>query len=40
VANRPDIIIKNKEGRICLLIDVAKQYHWTEMQKEAEKIKK
>jgi hypothetical protein len=37
VANRPDIIVRNKEDRICLLIDVAIPSDRNEIQKEAEK---
>jgi hypothetical protein len=36
-ANRPDIIVKNKNGRTCLLIDVAIPSDTNVIQKEAEK---
>jgi hypothetical protein len=36
-ANRPDIIIKNKKDKICLLIDVAIPSDRNVMQKESEK---
>jgi hypothetical protein len=37
LANRPDIIIKNKKDKICLLIDVAIPSDKNIIQKEAEK---
>jgi hypothetical protein len=37
LANRPDIIIKNKKDKTCLLIDVAVPPDKNVMQKEAEK---
>jgi hypothetical protein len=37
LANRPDIIIKNKKDKICLLIDVAIPSDWNVIQKESEK---
>jgi hypothetical protein len=37
LANRPDIIIKNKKGKPCLLIDVAIPSDKNGIQKEAEK---
>jgi hypothetical protein len=37
LANRPDIIIKNKEDKTCLLIDVAIPSDKSVIQKEAEK---
>jgi hypothetical protein len=37
VANRPDIIVRNKKDRICLLIDIAIPSDRNEIQKEAEK---
>jgi phage pi2 protein 07 len=37
LANRPDILIKNKEDKTCLLIDVAIPSDKTVIQKEAEK---
>jgi hypothetical protein len=37
LANRPDIIIKNKKEKTCLLIDVAIQSDKNVIQKEAEK---
>jgi len=36
-ANRPDIIIKNKKGKMCTLIDVAIPADKNVVQKEAEK---
>ena len=36
-ANRPDIIIKNKKGKTCTLIDVAIPAGRNVVQKEAEK---
>ena len=36
-ANRPDIIIKLKKGKTCILIEVAIPADRTVMQKEAEK---
>jgi hypothetical protein len=36
LANRPDIIIKNKKDKTCLLIDVAIPSDKNVMQKEAE----
>jgi hypothetical protein len=39
LANRPDIIIKNKKDKTCLLIDVAIPSDKNGIQKEAEKIK-
>jgi hypothetical protein len=39
-SNRPDIIIKNKKEKICLLIDVAIPADRHVMQQEAEKILK
>ena len=36
-ANRPDIIIKNKKGKTCTLIDVAMPADRNVVQKEAEK---
>jgi hypothetical protein len=36
-ANRPDIIIKNKEAKTCTLIDVAMPAVRNVVQKEAEK---
>jgi len=36
-ANRPDIIIKNKNGKTCTLIDVAIPADRNVVQKEAEK---
>ena len=36
-ANGPDIIIKNKKGEICIVIDVAILTDRNVMQKEAEK---
>jgi hypothetical protein len=37
LANRPDIIIKNKVDKTCLLIDVAIPSDKNVIQKEAEK---
>jgi hypothetical protein len=37
LANRQDIIVKNKKDRICLLIDVALRSDGNAIQKEAEK---
>jgi hypothetical protein len=37
LANRPDIIIKNKKDKTCLLIDVAIPSDKNVIQKEAEK---
>jgi hypothetical protein len=37
MANRPDIIIKNKKEKTCTLIDVAKPADRNVAQKEAEK---
>jgi hypothetical protein len=37
LANRPDIIIKNKKDKTCLLIDVAIPSDRNVIQKEAEK---
>jgi hypothetical protein len=37
LANRPDIIIKNKKDKTCLLIDVAIPSEKNVIQKEAEK---
>jgi hypothetical protein len=37
LANRPDIIIKNKEDKTCLLSDVAIPSDKNVIQKEAEK---
>jgi hypothetical protein len=37
VANRPDITIKNKPDKICLLIDTAIPSDRNVIQKEAEK---
>jgi hypothetical protein len=37
LANRPDIIIKNKKDKICLLIDVPIPSDKNVTQKEAEK---
>jgi hypothetical protein len=37
LANRPDIIIKNKKDKTCLLIDVAMPSDKNVIQKEAEK---
>jgi hypothetical protein len=37
MANRPDIIIKNKKDKICLLIDVAIPSYRNVIQKESEK---
>jgi hypothetical protein len=37
LANRPDIIIKNKKDKICLLIDVAIPSDRNAIQKESEK---
>jgi hypothetical protein len=37
LANRPDIIIKNKKGKTCLLIDVAIPSDKNVIQKEAKK---
>jgi hypothetical protein len=37
LANRPDIIVKNKKGRTCLLTDVAIASDRNIIQKEAEK---
>jgi uncharacterized membrane protein len=37
LANRTDIIIKNKKDKTCLLIDVAIPTHKNVIQKEAEK---
>jgi hypothetical protein len=37
LANRPDIIIKNKKDKTCLLIDVAIPSDKNIIQKEAEK---
>jgi hypothetical protein len=37
LANRPDIIIKNKKDETCLLIDVAIPSDKNIIQKEAEK---
>jgi phage pi2 protein 07 len=37
LANRPDIIIKNKKDKTCLLIDVAIPSDNNVIQKEAEK---
>jgi hypothetical protein len=37
LANRPDIIIKNKKDKTCLLIDVAKPSDKNVIHKEAEK---
>jgi hypothetical protein len=37
LANRPDIIIKNKKDKTCLLIDVATPSDKNVIQKEAEK---
>jgi hypothetical protein len=37
LANRPDIIIKNKKDTTCLLIDVAIPSDKNVIQKEAEK---
>jgi hypothetical protein len=37
LVNRPDIIIKNKKDKICLLIDVAIPSDKNVIQKEAEK---
>jgi hypothetical protein len=37
LANRPDIIIKNKKDKICLLIDVAISSDRNAIQKEFEK---
>jgi hypothetical protein len=39
LANRPNIIIKNKEDKTCLLIDVAIPSDKNVIQKEAEKKK-
>jgi hypothetical protein len=39
-ANRPDIIIKNKKDKTCLLIDVTIPSDKNVVQKEAEKILK
>jgi hypothetical protein len=39
LANRPDIIIKNKKDKTCLLIDVAIPSDKNVIQKEAEKFK-
>jgi hypothetical protein len=37
MANRPDIIIKNKKEKTCILIDVAIPVHRNVSQKAAEK---
>jgi hypothetical protein len=37
LTNRPDIVIKNKKGKTCLLIDVAIPSDKNIIQKEAEK---
>jgi hypothetical protein len=37
LANRPDIIIKNKQDKTCLLVDVAIPSDNNAIQKEAEK---
>jgi hypothetical protein len=37
LANRPDIIIKNIKGKICLLIDVTIPADRNKIQKESEK---
>jgi hypothetical protein len=37
MANRPDIIVKNKKNRTCLLTDVAIPLDRNVIQKEAEK---
>jgi hypothetical protein len=37
LANRPDIIVKNKEDKTCLLIDVAMPSDKNVIQKEAGK---
>jgi hypothetical protein len=37
LANRPDIIVRNKRDKTCLLIDVAIPSHKNVIQKEAEK---
>jgi hypothetical protein len=37
LANRPDIMIKNKKDKTCLLIDVAIPSDKNVIQKEAEK---
>jgi hypothetical protein len=37
LANRPDIVIKNKKDKTCLLIDVAIPSDKNVIQKEAEK---
>jgi hypothetical protein len=37
LANRPDIIIKNKKDKTCLLIDVAIPSDKNVIQKEADK---
>jgi hypothetical protein len=37
LANRPDIIVKNKKDKTCLLIDVAIPSDKNIIQKEAEK---
>jgi hypothetical protein len=36
LANRPDVIIKNKTDEICLLIDLAEPSNRNAIQKEAE----
>jgi len=40
IANRPDIIIKNKKEKTCTLIDVAILADRNDVQKEAEKKSK
>jgi hypothetical protein len=37
VANRPDVVIKNRTDKICLSIDVALPTDTNVIQKEAEK---
>jgi hypothetical protein len=37
LANRPDIIIKNKKDKVCLLMDVAIPSDRNVIQKESEK---
>jgi hypothetical protein len=39
LASRPDLIIKSKKDKICMLIEVATPLGWNVIQKDAEKIK-
>ena len=36
--NRPDIVVLEKEGRVCFIVDVACPFHTRVAKKETEKI--